>query len=152
MVTIVTVHVSQVSNLNCPSFFSFHTRHSGHIAVSDVSTSNKWMMSNKGQPGEPSDYPPLPFLTMEAGPHCWWQCGKQEPLFNCPQPLPNNNDNVAIPLHTTPNHAANNKDEQPTTTTTNDCPLTKTNQHQPKPTTSIHMNRECHRLPWGFPE
>ena len=141
----------------CYSRWATWTLHPSPLFIQDTAatspsvmyqpTTNEWCQTRDNQVSYLTTLP-SPFLTTKAGPCCQWQCGKQQPSFNCPQPFPNNNNNVALPHHTTPNHAANNnKDEQPTIMTTHDCPLTKTNQHQPKPTTSIHTNSDDH-YPW----
>ena len=99
----------KVSNLNSPSFFSFHTRHSGH-----VSTNSKWMMSNEGQPGEPSDYPPLPFFNNGSRatlPTAMWQTTI---IIQPPPTTPQQQRQCASPCHTTPNQT-HSQQQQPMT-------------------------------------
>ena len=123
----------KVSNLNSPSFsFFIQDTAATSLSVTYQPTTDEWCQTTDNQVSHLTILP-SPFVTTEAGLGPQWQCGKHQPSFNHPQPLPNND---YIPRHTTPNDAANNKD----TMTTHECPLTKTNQHQPKPTTSIHMN------------
>ena len=127
----------KVSNPNSPSFFSFHIRHSSHIAVSDISINNKWMMWNKGQPGEPSDYPPLPFFNNGSRatlPVAMWQTTT---IIQLPPTTPQQQWQCCI---TTSHHPQPYHQQQRRTANNNNNPQPPTNQDKPAPAKTDHKN------------
>ena len=108
----------------CLSRLATSTLHPSSLFIQDTAamywpTANEWCQMRDNQVSHLTTLL-SPFLTMEAGPCCWWQCGKQQSLFNRPQPLPNNNDNSHYHITPPPTRCIANNNNNPQLPTNQD--------------------------------